>query len=88
MMATLSWPAAVVVFLRVPDTRRDIALQAAVAALSGVAACRLRKFELGRLVLEVEHELGPALADRVRGLSDFDLRLTTARDGHLEFQVL
>jgi hypothetical protein len=77
-----------VVFLRVPDTRRAIALQAAVAALSGVAACRLREFERGRLVLEVEHELGPALADRVRGLADFDLRLTTARDGHLEFQVL
>jgi hypothetical protein len=47
-----------------------------------------REVERGRLVLEVEHELGPALADRVRGLADFDLRLTTARDGHLEFQVL
>jgi hypothetical protein len=24
----------------------------------------------------------------VRGLADFDLRLTTTRDNHLEFQVL
>jgi hypothetical protein len=77
-----------VVFLRVPDTRRAIALEAAVGAIPGVTACHLREFERGRLVLDVEHQLGQALADRVRGLADFDLRLTTARDGHLEFQVL
>jgi hypothetical protein len=77
-----------VVFLRVPDTRRAIALEAAVLTIPGVSACRLREFERGRLVLDVEHELGAALADRVRGLADFDLRLTSARDGHLEFQVL
>ena len=77
-----------VVFLRVPDTRRAIALQAAVAGIAGVTACHLREFERGRLVLDVETELGQALADRVRGLSDFDLRVTTARDGHLELQVL
>jgi len=77
-----------VVFLRVPDTRRAIALEAAVRGIPGVTSCRLREFERGRLVLDVEHELGSALADRVRGLADFDLRLTTARDHHLEFQVL
>ncbi|HZS01066.1 MAG TPA: hypothetical protein VFE37_20280 [Chloroflexota bacterium] len=77
-----------IVFLRVPDTRRAMALEAAVGALPGVTSCRLREFERGRLVLDVEHEPGTALADRVRGLADFDLRLTTARDGHLEFQVL
>jgi hypothetical protein len=72
----------------VPDTRRAIGLEAAVGGLQGVSVCRLREFERGRLVLDVEHELGPALADRVRALADFDLRLTTARDNHLEFQVL
>jgi hypothetical protein len=77
-----------VVFLRVPDTRRAIALEAAVGGIPGVTACRLREFERGRLVLDVEHALGAALADRVRGLADFDLRLTTAREGHIEFQVL
>jgi hypothetical protein len=77
-----------IVFLRVPDTRRAIGLEAAVGGLQGVSVCRLREFERGRLVLDVEHELGPALADRVRALADFDLRLTTARDNHLEFQIL
>jgi hypothetical protein len=72
----------------VPDTRCAIALQAAVAGIQAVNACHLREFERGRLVLDVETELGPALADRVRGLSDFDPRVTTARDGHLKLQVL
>jgi len=77
-----------VVLLRVPDTRHAIALHAAVAALAGVRTCNLREFERGRLVLDVEHEPGAPLADRVRALNDFDIRLTSARDEHLEFQVL
>lgn len=76
------------VFLRVPDSRYAIALHAAIAALPGVSACNLREFERGRLVLDVEHTLGAALPDRVRALPDFDLRLTSARAGHIEFQAL
>ena len=77
-----------IVFLRVPDTRRAAALQAAIAALPGVVDCRLREFERGRLVLDVDHTLDAALSDRVRALPDFDLRLTSARDGRLELQFL
>ncbi|HZU04536.1 MAG TPA: hypothetical protein VFB73_01040 [Chloroflexota bacterium] len=73
---------------RVPDTRRAAALQAAIAALPGVTHCRLREFARGRLILNVEHHLGRALADRLRTLPAFDLRLISARDGSLELQLL
>jgi F-type H+-transporting ATPase subunit b len=77
-----------VVILRVPDARRAAALQAAIAALPGVRSCRLREFARGRLILDVEHHLGHALADRLRTLPAFDLRLISARDRSLELQLL
>jgi hypothetical protein len=77
-----------VVFLRVPTTRQAGALHGAVSALPGVTSCRLREFECGRLVLDVDHGLGSRLVDRLRGLPEFDLRLVRARGDHLELQML
>lgn len=76
------------VFRRVPDSRRAAELFEALRRFQGMQRCILREFDSGMLVLDVRHDSGTALAEQVRRIRGIDLRRIYGRSSGIEFQLL